>query len=455
LIQVCFLSEDELMEAFGGRDEHTDIAIRNAPRAWVQSPSGLISDQRVLLEGWHLQGPGDKGRHVLCLPNCDIVDETWRKNKFPFAIGKEKPQTAGFYVNGDAFDAVPYQRKINELVSRIDEGQQAAHGYWLAASGSKLQAKSLGARPRAVIEYNGVKPDFETPQTVQQELYEDLRWWVEQGLRHGFGISPGMSSGEKPSGVNSGRGLRIAVQIEDSRHKADLVEMEQEAKAIAELMVETAAEINLQVTTSGIDSRTMNWSELELGSDAANVTVFPISSLPSEPAGKANEIDDRYANGLIDKRTYRRLLAWGDLRADDNRATAEEDLIEATLDEICRTQKFVAPDPLGPDTMGIALQMAKARYQLEKRFKAPRKTLRAIQQYMAVAADYIAHPDGTYLPTGMPAAPAPGPAPGGPPMGAPPGPAALPPPPAQISAAPSPSPPPVQVTPPMGAPPVL
>src|SRR6185369_8881415 len=235
-----------------------DAAIRNAPRAWVQSPSGLISDQRVLLEGWHLQCPGDKGRHVLCLPNCDLVDETWKKNRFPFAVGKAKPQTAGLYVNGAAFDAVPYQRKINGLVARVDEGQQAAHGYWLVDTGAKLQAKNLGARPRAVVEQSGGRPaQFYTPQVVQQELYEDLRWWVEQG-----------------------------------RHKADLVEMEQEAKTIGQLSVETASEIDLQVTTSGIDSRTLRWSEIGLDKGAANVGVYAISSLPSEPAGRANEIDD-------------------------------------------------------------------------------------------------------------------------------------------------------------------
>lgn len=451
LIQVCFASEDELMDAFGGRDEHTDAAIRNAPRAWVQSPSGLISDERVLLEGWHLQGPGDRGRHVLCLPGCDLVDESWKKSRFPFAIGKAKPQTAGFYVNGPAFDAVPYQRKVNELVNRIDEGQQAAHGYWRVDTGTKLQAKNLGARPRAVVEQTGGRPaDFYTPQAVQPELYDDLRWWVEQALRHGFGITPGQSSGEKPAGVTSGRGLRIAVQIEDSRHKSYLVEMEQEAKQIAELMIETAEEINLSVTTSGIESRTIKWSELGVGDGAANVSVFPISSLPSEPAGKANEIDDRYANGLIDKRTYRRLLAWGDLRADDNYATAEEDLIESTLDEICRTQKFIAPDPL--QNMPTVLTMASARWKLEKRFKAPRKTLRAIQQYMSVAADYIAHPDGQFLPpaiTPSPAAPAlqPMPAPGAPPALPPIGTPANP-------ETPIPAPPPVQVAPPMAPPPV-
>jgi hypothetical protein len=456
LAQVCFVSEDELMEAFGGVDERTDAAIRNAPRAFVQSPSGLISDQRVLLEGWHLRGTGDNGRHVLCLPNCDLVDEDWKKDRFPFAIGKAKPQTAGFYVNGPAFDAVPYQRKVNELVNRIDEGQQAAHGYWVTETNTKIQAKNLGARPRAVIETNGKRPEFYTPTAVQPELYDDLRWWVEQGLRHGFGISPGQSSGEKPAGVTSGRGLRIAVQIEDSRHKSYLVEMEQETKAVGELTTDAAAEINLEVHTTGIESRTLRWSEIASKLDTANVTVFPKSSLPSEPAGQANEIDDRYANGLIDKRTYRRLLSWGDLRSSDNAATAEEDLVEATLDEICRTSKFVAPDPI--QDMQVVMSTASARYKLEKRLKAPRKTLRAIQQYMAVAADYVQHPDGQFLPpaitppSALPPAPALQPMPG-PGIGGPPGLPAIGTP--QNPETPIPAPPPVQVAPPMGAPPTL
>ena len=457
LIQVCFVSEDELMDAFGGRDEATDAAIRNAPRAWVQSPTGIISDERVLLEGWALPSGGEKGRHVLCLPGKDLVDEEWKKNRFPFAIGKAKPQTAGFYVNGPAYDAVPYQKKINQLVDRCDEGQLAAHGYWLIDQGSKLQAKNLGARPRAVVEQAGGRPaTYVTPQAVQPELYADLDRWIAMGLRHGFGISPEAASGEKPAGVTSGRGQRIAVQIQDSRHKADLIEMEREGKEIAELMAETAAEINLQVTTSGIDSRTLSWSDVGIKDNNATVGVFPISSLPSEPAGMANEIDDRYANGLIDKRTYQRLLAWGDLRSADNYANAEQDEIETTLDEICRKKKFIAPEQ-GVQDPTLCLSMAKARYNLEKRFKAPRKTLRALQQYMAVAADYIANPGGQFLPPAVtPPAPAMGAAPGAPAIAPPSAQLALPPmgTPANPET-PIPAPSPVQVAPPMAPPPTV
>jgi hypothetical protein len=406
LMQVCFLSEDELMEAFGGVSNEIDRAIRQAPRAFVQSPSGVLSDQRVLLEGWHLRGSGkDKGRHVLCLPNCDLVDEDWDKRRFPFAIGKAKPQTSGYYTNGQAFDGVPYQLKINELVNRIGEGQLAAHGYWLVDTGSKLQPKNLGARPRAVIEQTGGRPaQFLTPQAVQPELYADLDRWVEWCLRHGFGITPGQASGEKPAGVNSGRGLRIAVQIEDSRHKTLLVDMESEAKDVGELSIDAAEEINLSVTTSGIDSRKLNWKDLGVKRNTINVAVFPRSSLPSEPAGQAEEIEARYERGVIDTRVYRRLLSWGDLRSADNYATAEEDLVETTLDEIAETGKFIAPELYGDPQ--IALQMAKARHALEKRFKASRKVLRALQQYMAVAADYIQHPDGQFLPPAI-TAPAP------------------------------------------------
>jgi hypothetical protein len=223
-------------------------------------------------------------------------------------------------------------------------------------------------------------------------------------------------------------------------------------------MAETAEEIDLKVTTSGIDSRTMKWSDIGLKQNNATVTIYPISSLPSEPAGQANAIDDRYANGLIDKRTYDRLLAWGDMPARDKYVNAEADLIETTLDEICRTKKFIAPEQ-GVQDPTLCLSMAKARYNLEKRFKAPKKVLRAIQQYMAVAADYIANPSGSFLPPAItPPQPAPAmPAAAGPPgLGAPPPQAMLP---AMGTPAnpetPVPAPPPVQVAPPMAAPPTV
>ena len=421
MIQVCFMPRDALRASFGNGkiSAEVDRAIESAPLAY-QQPNNLISEVVVLLEAWHRPAfKGDKGRHVLVLPNADLLDEEWDKDHFPFVMRRYKKQSVGYYSNGPAFDTLPYQIKVNELTRRIDEGHEASMGYWVS-SDPNLQAKNFGARPRALIKATaGVGTvEFVTPQTVHPEIYGDLERRIKLGLEHGFGITAQQTSGEKPSGVNSGKGLRLALQIEDSRHKADTLNIEQEAKEIAELAIEVAEEINLKVTTSGIDSRALSWKDLGIRRNKFQVTVFPVSSLSLSAEDRAEEIEARRANGVIDNRTYQRLLSYGDTAATDRYATADMDLIESQLDDICRSEKFIAPEPYVDPAMAFAT--AKARWALECRFKSSRKVLRCIAQYMAAAADARDNPGGQFLPPDVPAAlpPAAGgmppPGPGGP-----------------------------------------
>jgi hypothetical protein len=99
--------------------------------------------------------------------------------------------------------------------------------------------------------------------------------------------------------------------------------------------------------------------------------------------------------------------------------TAGDDLIDATLDEIVKTGKFVSPEPY--DDMGAAIARAQSRYWLEKRLNKgkpeARKMLRQLQAFMAALStqmesgqQFLAPPapspgPGIVAPAGAPAAP--------------------------------------------------
>jgi hypothetical protein len=165
---------------------------------------------------------------------------------------------------------------------------------------------------------------------------------------------------------------------------------------VAELVIDVCDDIKPTIQTAEMSRRDLPWGDIDMARDERRVRAYPISSLPATPEGRAQQIADDYADGVIDKRTFFRLKGTLDTASYYRITTASDDLIEDTLDQIVKTGKFVAPEPTYDDQT-VALKAAQARYNLEKRFKSPRKVLRALQQFMAALSDNINNPNGQTL----------------------------------------------------------
>lgn len=387
LIQRCFVSKNDVLEAYGDT-AGVEEAVMDAPPAFTsQYGQAVPNDQICLLEGWTVNSvEGEsKGRHVYALPTMLLDDEEYDHDTYPFFnVRWEKPKV-GVRPQGLAEKLAPVQLVINRKDATIDDGEQHTRLRFFAHTDAKLSEKSLGNLHGAVVTYAGPNPPVPVQTDgVPPSVYASKQEWVRWG-RQRVGLNEQMVAGEKPEGVNSGKGLRVMVQIEDARHKALLLEMEAAVKTAAELVMRVAAEVKASVTTSGVRGRSIDFDELK--SEAGKITVYPVSGLSLTPADRAQEIEEQYAAGTIDKRVYMRLRSMPDVQAYVNLATAEEDLLESTLDEICETEDFVAPDPY--TDLQAAMRMVDSRYKLEKRLKASRKTLAALEDFMAAVADMI------------------------------------------------------------------
>lgn len=439
MVEKVFIARADAWAAYSGRDPKIDAAIRSAPTVFQnQYLTAAYNDFICVMEGYSLPGESGPGIHVLCLQNVHLRDpKPWTRSRFPYAQERWEPQMLGYFSTGGAYKMSPYQMQVNNLTEQINACIRAvAYPRWLTMKGSTVTAVKLGGRPGAVHEWVGNKPEAIVPVAVNGELYEERDRWENKGYAS-VGLTQQQVQGQKQPGVNAGVAMRMMVNIEDSRNKSLLLDAEQFTADVGDLIIDIAEEINAKVRTSQYRSRELNWKEIGLARSAGKVKAFPISSLPANPEGKQQQISDWYADGKIDTRAAFRLQALPDLTSYQKLVTASDDLLESTLDDICREQRFYPPEPTY-ENPPAALKHAWARYNLEKRYKSPRKVLRCLQQFIAVLADQINNPNGTMLPVPQ-QAPGIGPAAQAPSLIAP-GPGA------------PPAPPPLAVAPTQGAP---
>jgi hypothetical protein len=287
----------------------------------------------------------------------------------------------GYWSTGGAFAMAPAQAEINIKWEQILDAQRAvAFPRWLAQKGTGVTAKSMGARPGAVHFYTGERPTAIVPTAANAEMYQDAANW-ENFAYSLVGLTQQQAQGSKQSGINSGTALRLMVDVEDQRNKSRLIMLEDLITDVARLVL-LAAEIASPKVVVG--NRTLSWSEItkKISRSRYDVKSFPVSSLPSTPEGKEQQISEWYADGVVDRRAYFRLQQMPDVVQFARLTTATDDLVEDTLDKIVEEETFYPPEPTYDDFAAVIAQ-AKARYNLERRMDTPDAAMMALQQYIA------------------------------------------------------------------------
>lgn len=383
MAQRRYMSRYDAMAEWGEKSPDIARAIRLAPSAFigVQNASAQC-DMICLLEGWKLpDADGTNGMHCLTVANQCIVYEDWKHDRFPFAVARWTPQTMGFWSTGGAFAMAPAQSEINIKWEQILDAQRAvAYPRWLAQKGTGVTAKSMGARPGAVHFYTGERPTAIVPTAANAEMYEDAANW-ENFAYAIVGLTQQQAQGQKQAGVNAGVAIRLMVDVEDQRNKSRVIMLEDLITDVAELILMAAEEVSPRVM---VGDRLLSWSQItkQISRNRYNVKSFPVSSLPTTPEGKQQQISEWYADGVIDRRAYFRLQQMPDLIAFARLSTATDDLVEDTLDRIVSEETFYPPEPTYDDFAAVIAQ-AKARFNLEKRMQTPEAAMCALQQFIA------------------------------------------------------------------------
>lgn len=327
-----------------------------AEQAYVDNSadsSKTVSDLVMVVEGWRLpSGKGAKdGRHTIACSSGVLIDETWTKDKFPFAFLHYSPRLLGFWAQGVAEQLMGTQLEINSLLFTISKAiRLVGVPRVFEEVGSKVLGASHNNDIGAIIKYQGTKPSYEVAPCVPQELYAQLDRLIKYGYQQS-GVSSLDAGAQKPAGLDSGEAIRAYDDISTDRFAALSRRYDNVFIDLAYLVVDLAKDIATRtgkyqtVYPNKNGTKQVDLPKASLLKNPFVIQCFNMSSLPKDPAGRMAKITEMVQSGMISIKEGRRLLDYPDLEQMEKLANASEERIFQYLDAIVEDGEYTPPDP--------------------------------------------------------------------------------------------------------------
>lgn len=354
---------------------------------------GTAADLITVTESWHLRSgkKADDGLHVICVGDSVIFKEEWEKDYFPFAFFHYNKRLLGFWGQGACERLQNLQGEINRLMILIQRSMWMGGSFKvLVENGSRVVSQHLNNDVGAIISYTGTPPQYVTPPMIQQDIYPYVDSLIAKGYQQ-EGVSQLAASSLKPLGVDSGAAMRTFDQIGDDRFLFTGQEMETFFLEIARQMIEVAKDIYSRKKTFKVVfptskfMETIDWADIKLKEDEYILKAFPTSSLPDDPAGKLQTIQEYMQAGLISPRAGRRLMSMPDVEMSDKLANAAEDLLHKVLEDILNDNKFRGPEPQWD--LQLAGQLYLSYYNYAELNNCPEENMNTLRKWKQALDD--------------------------------------------------------------------
>lgn len=364
------------------------IEEANAPEQPATGTPNIADSVRVR-ESWHLpSGPdaGD-GLHCITLAGEVLLEEEWEHEWFPFARFQWCPREYGYWSQGLAEQLMPIQIEINKLLWAVQEGYRlAAMNVIFVENGSKVVKAHLTNVPGTVVQYSGATaPQYATPGILPPEVYSHLER-LKASAYEQAGISQLSAASVKPAGLDSGKALREYNDIESDRFMTVGHAYENFYLDLARLSIATARDIaeeegGYKVKVPGRFAHVeIDWKDIDLDEDSYVMQCFPVSSLPNEPAGRFQTIQEWVQAGWYTARQGKKLMNFPDLEAVDSLEQAAEDWLAKVLDDIVDEGDYTPPEPF--DNLDLGYEMALEYYQQGKLCQLEEGRLELLRRFM-------------------------------------------------------------------------
>jgi hypothetical protein len=437
LVNDIVVDEQDGMQPGGPRQLHQDthidrdVLIELYPdyETELRDASGLFLGQSVSLattnmvavrESWHLpsaDGAGD-GCHVICTSNATLLHEQWDHPWFPFAVYRWKP-FIGWHGTGLAQQLTGIQIEIHKLTMLIAMSVEVncKPTVWVPME-ADVVAEQIGDDVGVAVRYSGgTTPTFVNPNAQPAEVYQLLQDCFDKAYSLS-GISQMQAQSMKPPGDLSGAALRAYADIDTVRFELQEQRFEKFYCDVAKLVL--AMSKQLYDTDEGralmrkdkhfaSQMDDIDFDAFGTDVDEFEITMFPVSSLPDDPSGRMQSIEDWIQAGYIDRANAMDLLNIPDLQEYISIQVAGIDNARSAVDKIRWEATWVQPDALMD--LNTCTQLAQAAWLEGQDDGTPPNNLDMLARFINAC-----HAKQQEM---NPPAPPPAPAPSAPPQGRP------------------------------------
>lgn len=384
IFQTKYIHKDVLTELFPEYAQKIKQATGGVKDDYTKNSADMIQ----VVEAWHIRSSSDSkdGKHAISIENCTLFEEEWTKDYFPFVFFRWSPRLLGFYGSGIPEEIRGLQIEVNKLLINIQRAQHLqSHPKAFVEANSMVNSAHINNEDGGIIKYTGTKPSFEVPQAMSQEVYMHL----ENLYRKAFeivGISQLSATGKKPAGLDAAVALREYNDIETERFILCAQRYEQTFLTASKIIIDLSRDLykdNPELKSNYKGKKfieKINWKDVDLEDDKFIMTLFPVSALPSTPAGKLQFVQELIQSGFIDQDMGISLLDFPDVDSYMNLRNAAMDDIKMILEQMLNDGIYESPDPRL--NLQLAFQMTQSTYLRSKVNKAPEERLELLQQYM-------------------------------------------------------------------------
>lgn len=426
--RIKFVDRSVLMEEFPKHADKIQAAKWKDGEMFVMGQH--LSDLVCVRESWHLKSApdADDGAHIITVNGLALTDvEEYSHDTFPFAILSYTPRMYGFWAQGLVEAGQSIQLEINKVAWYIQASIEAGGTQKVfLKTGSRVSADHINNAFVAIIEGDEA-PQYLTPPLVQSEIYA----YVERLIQRYYdlaGISRMDASSSKPGGDLSGEALRMIHDIGTERFMALGQQNEEFHCRIARLDVLAATDLCAEAKKAAKNDEKpagylvrapdrnsmeeVDFNDLAFeDGETFYLQCFPVSQLPSDPAGRTQRVQEMAQAGWITQDQARDLIDFPDVAAATNLLDAGREFIQKKLDAMVDDGDAYVPEG-GLDPLALFLEQATIYYLNAKRMDVSEKRLAVLRDFITSCKQQILEaqtaampPAPLALPPANPAAP--------------------------------------------------
>lgn len=386
LFQLKYIPRDVLLDMF---PKHKNL-ILNAPDAEVRYGTvQSLSDQIQVIESWKLASKTSMGKHAIVIPNGVLVEDDWKYDYFPFVKYQWSKPLFGARGQSLAEELTGIQVEINRILRTIQQILRLTVPKLFVEKGAKVVYSHLNNDIGGIVEFSGTKPVYDFLQAIPPDLYAQLDRLYARAFEIA-GISQLSAQALKPSGLDSGRALRVYNDLETERFILKAQDYENMYLDAARQMINLSREIaeeygSLKIKVpnrKGIEQ--IDWKEVDLDEDSYIMRLFPTSSLSQTPAGRLADVQELLQAGFISREDGLKLLDFPDLETTMSLANAAVEDIMSIIDGIVKKGVYQPPEPL--QNLGYGIQKFQSAYLRAKLNKVPEERLELLRRWIEEAS---------------------------------------------------------------------
>lgn len=339
-----------------------------------------------ICEAWCKNSYKDKGRHVICISTADLLDENWDYDYLPIIKAEFQPPIVGDEGNSVVDILYTMQQEINRLMSKAQRIlKRLCSPKILIDTRSSIDIDTFTNDIGEFIKYDGGggnSPAILNGAAMPPEIQRMIEYLVARSLAN-LGLTVTDTQGMKPMGVESGEALKTMTDIASERWAALKMRVEQTHVQTVDMILKTISgkDIKIPAIDNKIGLKIVNTRDLPKDANSYVIQTFPISALPSDPAGRIDTIEKYVKLGVVQPQQVPEFFNMPDLGEYTAIEGAPRQLAQKNIEKMIREKTYIAPEIY--DDLQSYFDFAQRYYAFEKINAADETVLKLLRRFMS------------------------------------------------------------------------